>query len=96
MEIVSVKLITGEEILARFGKVDVDGLVINTPRLMMLVQGKEPGMLGLQLMPWAYSCNQEGDTPPLNMDTVIFVNHNVPKDLEDRYIQETSSIQLVK
>lgn len=95
MEVVSVKLVTGEEIIGRLKLTTEHDLVLNTVRLMMLVQGKEPGTVGLQLMPWAYSCVQDGDLPPINRNTVIFLNKDVPMDLEKRYVAETSSIQLV-
>lgn len=93
MQVVTVKLMTGEEIIARQISNDEKGLVLSTARLMAPTQHQ--GAIALALMPWAFGCNQDGNLPPIKDSAVVFVNSNVPKDLEDRYVQETSSIQLV-
>ena len=96
MDIVTIKLTSGEEVIARLKENTESHITLNTPRLMILTEGQQPGSLTLQLMPWLYGCDQDGDTPPLDKAGILAMNTRVPKQLEDRYLDETSSIQLVK
>lgn len=96
MDIISAKFTSGEEIIARLVSETEDTMTLNTVRLTVLTQGPTAGSLALQLMPWCYTCDQDGEMPPVSKATCVLINRNVPKELEDRYIGETSSIQLVK
>jgi hypothetical protein len=84
-DIVSIKLINGDELIARLSKDDHNGITINRP-LALTMQGG-----GLGMVPWVLLGDKD--------DIVLNRNHvfaMVPskKDAADQYVQGTTGIAL--
>ena len=84
-DIVSIKLINGDELIARLSKDDQTGITINRP-LALTMQGG-----GLGMVPWVLLGDKD--------DIVLNRNHvfaMVPskKDAADQYVQGTTGIAL--
>jgi hypothetical protein len=84
--VVSIKLINGDELIARLEKDDSNGITINRP-LALTMQGG-----GLGMVPWVLLGDK--DTIVLNRNHVFAM---VPskKDAADQYVQGTTGIALV-
>ena len=85
-DVVSIKLINGDELIARLSKDDQNGITINRP-LALTMQGG-----GLGMVPWVLLGDKD--------DIVLNRNHvfaMVPskKDAADQYMQGTTGIALV-
>jgi hypothetical protein len=84
-DIVSIKLINGDELIARLSRDDQTGITINRP-LALTMQGG-----GLGMVPWVLLGDKD--------DIVLNRNHvfaMVPskKDAADQYVQGTTGIAL--
>jgi|TARA_B110000971_G_scaffold73973_1_gene75950 hypothetical protein len=86
-EVVSVKLITGEELIARFEKDDA-GDILTVSKAVVLA----PGEKGIGMVPWIMSA--EPNEVQLNKRTVITYSLT-QKEIATKYLEMTSSIQLV-
>lgn len=95
MEVVALKMSSGDEVIGRLVSETDATIIIGTARVLIPAQGREPGTIAIQLLPWLFSVDADGNTPPINKANVVLVNNQVPKHLADMYISETSSIQLV-
>ena len=87
-DIISVKLLTGEEILGRFESQDKDGLYISKASV---VAANPEG--GLGLVPWMMSSMPEKVC--INMNTVVTFAPTV-EQIADKFTEATSNIQIVK
>ena len=85
-EVVSIKLINGDEIITRFDSDNGDEVVINRPlALTMSAQG-------LGMVPWIFL----GDKDEITLKkSHIFTIVPSKKDAADQYIQGTTGIKLV-
>jgi len=87
-DVVTVKLITGEEILGRFEGEDENGLHVS--RASVVAANPEGG---LGLVPWMMSSAPEKIT--INKSTVVTYAPTV-EQIADKFTEATSSIQVVK
>jgi hypothetical protein len=83
--VVSIKIINGDEIIARYESEDSDTVTINRPLALTMGQG------GLGMIPWVFLGDSE--TITLQKRHLFFV---IPskKDAADQYIQGTTGIAL--
>ncbi len=84
-DVVSLKLVNGDEIIARYESDDNDSIKISKP--MALTMGPQ----GLGMVPWVFLGEPESFT--LKRDH-IFVMVASKKDAGDQYIQKTTGIAL--
>lgn len=84
-EVVSIKLISGEELIAKLEEETSDYIKINRPLLVSL------GPQGLGMIPFVFLANS--DTLKLNMNHVMVLSTS-KKDAADQYIQGTTGIAL--
>ena len=84
-EIVSIKLITGEEIIAKLEEETTDHIKVNRPLTVSL------GPQGLGMIPFVFLA--QNDSIKLNMNHVL-VLAAAKKDAADQYIQGTTGIAL--
>ncbi len=85
-DVVSIKLINGDEIIARLDKDDQNGITITKPLAVTL------GPQGLGMIPWVFLGSKE--TMTLKREH-IFVMIPSKKDAADQYMQGTTGIALV-
>ena len=83
--VVSIKILNGDEIIARYENEDADTVTINRPLALTMGQG------GLGMIPWVFLGDSE--TITLQKSHLFFV---IPskKDASDQYIQGTTGIAL--
>jgi hypothetical protein len=83
--VVSIKIINGDEIIARYESEDTDTVTINKPLALTM------GAQGLGMIPWVFLGDAE--TVTLQKSHVFFV---IPskKDAADQYMQGTTGIAL--
>jgi len=83
--VVSIKIINGDEIIARYESEDADTVTINRPLALTMGQG------GLGMIPWVFLGDAE--TITLQKSHLFFV---IPskKDAADQYVQGTTGIAL--
>lgn len=87
-KIQGIKLVTGEELVAKV-KID-NGCVFVTDPLVLMV-GKGPNGLVVNFMPWTIIA--EG---AIQLEAHgIVARYSVPKEVEDNYIQNTTGLQIV-
>jgi hypothetical protein len=84
-DVVSIKLINGDEVIARLEKDDHHGLTISRPLAVTL------GPQGLGMIPWVFLGSKE--TMTLKREHV-FVMLPSKKDAADQYLQGTTGIAL--
>lgn len=84
-DVVSLKLVNGDEIIARFESIDDQGITINRP--LAITAGPQ----GLGMIPWIFLGNKE--TLTLKKEHVFVI---VPskKEAADQYMQGTTGIAL--
>jgi hypothetical protein len=83
--VVSIKIINGDEIIARYESEDADTVTINKPLALTM------GSQGLGMIPWVFL--GDADTVTLQKSHLFFV---IPskKDAADQYMQGTTGIAL--
>jgi hypothetical protein len=84
-DVVSIKLVNGDEIIARLDKDDQHGFTITKPLAITL------GPQGLGMIPWVFLGAKE--TMTINKNHV-FVIMPAKKDAADQYMQGTTGIAL--
>jgi hypothetical protein len=84
-DVVSIKLINGDEIIARLEKDDQHGITINRPLALTMSGG------GLGMIPWIFLGDK--DTVTLQREH-FFVMVPSKKDAADQYMQGTTGIAL--
>ena len=84
-DIISLKLINGDEIIARFESENIDEFTISKPLAITI------GPQGLGMMPWIFLGGR--DSFPINKSHV-FIAMNSKKDAADQYLQGTTGIAL--
>jgi hypothetical protein len=84
--VVSIKIINGDEIIARYESEDATTVTINRPLALTM------GQSGLGMIPWVFLGDAE--TITLQKSHLFFV---IPskKDAADQYVQGTTGIALV-
>jgi hypothetical protein len=84
-DVVSIKLINGDEIIARLESDDAKGITIDRPLALTMSNG------GLGMIPWVFLGDK--DTMTLKHEHV-FVMVPSKKDAADQYMQGTTGIAL--
>jgi hypothetical protein len=84
-DVVSIKLINGDELIARFDAEDTETVTISKPLAIMA------GNQGLGMIPWVFLSNSETYTLKKSH---IFVVVTAKKDAADQYMQGTTGIAL--
>jgi hypothetical protein len=84
-DVVSLKLINGDEIIARLDSDDHNGITVTKPLAITV------GPQGLGMMPWIFLGNKE--TVTIKREH-IFVMVPSKKDAADQYMQGTTGIAL--
>lgn len=90
MDVIVLKLSSGEELIAR-GKNTGDAWKVERPRVIVMA----PTQQGIQIaiMPWM-AANVDGT---YDIDDSHVITHGKPTDnLEKQYLQQTTTIELVK
>jgi len=83
--VVSLKLVNGDEIIARYDGEDADTIKINRPLALTM------GAQGLGMIPWLFL----GDTDSFTLKREhVFVMVPSKKDASDQYVQGTTGIAL--
>jgi hypothetical protein len=83
--VVSLKLVNGDEIIARYDGEDADTIKINRPLALTM------GAQGLGMIPWLFL----GETDTFNLKREhVFVIVASKKDAADQYTQGTTGIAL--
>jgi hypothetical protein len=106
MNIIVVKLTTGDEVIGKMTKNSAEGdegingpyITLETVRTLVMQQA-ESGQIGLGMMPFMPSA----DNPSTDSESdikiytkfIVAEPTNVPKDLEDAYVRSTSKIAIV-
>jgi hypothetical protein len=86
-EVVTTKLVSGEELIARFEKNESDTLTLS--KVVVLA----PWQQVIGMVPWLMSA--EPKHVDINMSTVL-TYAVTQKEIADKYTEMTSSIQLIK
>ena len=86
-EVVTTKLVSGEELIARFEDKKAD--VLSLSKVVVLA----PGQQGIGMVPWLMSA--EPKQVDINISTVL-TYAVTQKEIADKYTEMTSSIQLIK
>jgi hypothetical protein len=84
-DVVSIKLVNGDEIITRYEGEDDRGVTINRPLALTMASG------GLGMIPWVFLSDKE--TMKLKHEH-IFVMVPTKKDAADQYMQGTTGIAL--
>lgn len=84
-DVVSIKLINGDEIIARYLRENSDQIVIAKPLAVTI------GPQGLGMIPWVFLANKEEFT--INKSH-FFIMVPSKKDAADQYVQGTTGIAL--
>jgi len=85
-DVVSIKLINGDELIARLEKDNLEGYTINRPLALTMSGG------GLGMIPWVFLGAKE--TMTLKREHV-FIVMPAKKEAADQYMQGTTGIALV-
>jgi hypothetical protein len=84
-DVVSLKLLNGDEIIARFESETADEITINRPLALTM------GQSGLGMIPWIFLGDKETMTLKRSH---VFVMVTSKKDAADQYMQGTTGIAL--
>lgn len=90
MKVVGIKLINGDEIVARVATPSADGMVIEMARTIGLQETQQG--VGLGFMPWTLS-NPDAEVKLSAKD--YFAVFDVKPEIEKAYLSQTSKIQLM-
>jgi hypothetical protein len=84
-DVVSLKLINGDELIARFESETLDEITVVKPLAITI------GAQGLGMMPWMFLADKDNITLKKNHIFVIAISK---KDASDQYVQGTTGIAL--
>ena len=84
-DIVSLKILNGDELIARYDKEDENSITINRPLAVTI------GAQGLGMIPWIFLGNKETITL---QKSHVFTMIPAKKDAADQYMQGTTGIAL--
>ena len=86
-DIVSIKLITGEELIAKLVKEDADKIQVSKPFALV------PGQTGLGMMPWVLSVSPEAKIT-INTKTIILI-HKTEEGISKQYVEQTTGLTMI-
>ena len=83
---ISIKLISGEEVIARFDEQTADSIVLSKPMAFMM------GPQGLGLVPFMFSVSKDAKiTIPLS---AVVAQAKTVEDIAKQYIQQTTGLHI--
>jgi hypothetical protein len=85
-EIVTLKLVSGEEVIAKLIEEKTDSYVLSKPSILSLSQQ------GVGMAPFFFTVNPDKNVK-INKSVVVAIE-STDKDFADKYIQATTGIQL--
>ena len=88
-EIRLVKLVNGDMVI---GKWDIENRQIKDPAVLQTVPTEQGGMQ-MMLLPFGYPFDNEIDGE-ISIDHVMYEYKSVPKELETKYLEATSSLTI--
>ena len=96
MEVLSFKLVTGEEIISRVtDKKEVNGETVYELEMPLVIHLQNSGgRIGMGFMPWTLS-NAESTVLPLP-DKMVVVKFAPSNEVEKQYLSSTSKIALME
>ena len=90
MDIQGIKLVTGEELVAKVGSVTSNGQVFVTDPLILQVSQGPKGLV-VNFFPWTIIADGE-----IKIEShAIVARFPIPKDVQNSYIQNTTGLQIV-
>lgn len=95
-KVVLMKLTTGEEVIARVSTNFVDGVIpdstvtVESVRAIMM-QPTQTGEVGIALIPWMAGAGDK--TITIKDEHIVAQITDIPKQLEDAYLEQTSGLQ---
>jgi hypothetical protein len=89
MSIQGIKLTTGEELVAKVVSFDANAVTVKDPLVLHMSSGKDGFVINF--LPW--SIIAEGPIPIYQH--AISSRFDVPKEVEDNYLQNTTGLQIV-
>lgn len=96
-QIIALKLVTGEEIIGKTDLSDftsisliVDAVLLKMTSVRRVEVGGHGGQIGLTLVPFMFT-NMDG-TVSIQTRNIVGINPDVPKQLEDAYLEHTSGL----
>jgi len=95
-EIRVLKLVTGEEVIARVEDATQDGkskIRLNKPRIVVIGQHPSTGQLMNQLVPYC-ACDPEDGTIVMSPSVILGEVINIPEPLVKIYTEQTTGIAL--
>ena len=95
MNIKTFKLVSGEEVVARLVNTHYDDtkIVVEKARVMQAVHG--PNGLNIALIPWFLGCPDCEVTVYTRAIIATIAEENIPKQLLDAYLQQTTGLDLL-
>jgi len=94
-DIVTLKLITGDEIVAKAKEITTTGVKIEKPVIISLSVDKITGQPALQMLPFfVISSDHDALLPIKNEHIITMVKSN--KDVKSSYIQNTTGLAIPK
>ena len=85
------KLITGEEVLARVTEEDSGSITLNKPMILQAVPTNQQGKMGFALVPWFMSGKSEKIT--ISIDHVI-TQDDLKDQAEKNYLAQVTGLTL--
>ena len=86
-DIVSIKVTSGEEVLAKLVEEKDDVIVITKPFALV------PGQQGLGMMPWVLSVNPDSKIS-INKNTMMLI-HKTEEGISKQYLEQTTGLTMV-
>jgi hypothetical protein len=91
MDIKVIKLVSGEELIASVNE-NLSGQISYVKPRVFVMQHNQSGQVQAALVPYIMSAPDE--TIEINASAIVSIVSSVSKQLEDAYLQHTSSIDL--
>lgn len=88
MSIQGIKLVTGEELIARVELNSSDRITVNNP-LVVMMSNSQHGLV-VNFLPWTLIAMGDIEI----MKSAVIALFDVPKEVENNYIQNTTGIQV--
>ena len=85
------KLITGEEVMARVTEGDNGLISLDKPMILQAVPSQQTGQMGFALIPWLMSA--KGEKITISIDHVI-VQDEVKPEVEKNYLANVTGLTL--
>lgn len=92
MEVVILKIFSGEELIGYLNKEMTDHIILGKPHVMVIQPRQEDGKPVLMFAPWMISTMSEGEAK-IYRSAIAAEPVKVPEPIAKGFMQQTSSIQ---